>query len=95
MLRVFIAFLLILAVSQTASAQNAATGTTEPPRSAVVIPENQRPTVDSTLVNPRTRTRKRRRFDVMIVPAPPPGRSRQEMQYSGDSLARDPRRARP
>lgn len=54
--------------------------------SVVVLPENQRQQVDTVLLKPEKQKR-RRRFEVEIVPAPPPGRSRQEILYT-DSLGR-------
>lgn len=54
--------------------------------SVVILPESQRPKIDSAALRPE-KQKKHRRFEVKIVPAPPPGRSRQEILYS-DSLGR-------
>ncbi len=55
-------------------------------QSVVILPESQRPQIDSATLKPG-KVKRHRRFEVKIVPAPPPGRSRQEILYS-DSLGR-------
>jgi hypothetical protein len=70
--------------------------TTKPelkPESVVMLPAGARPQVDTALFNPKpsARVRSRRRFDVKVVPAAPPGRSRQEILYT-DSLIHRTRR---
>jgi hypothetical protein len=73
-----------------ASAQRRRTDRTAPQNqqndtpSVVVLPESARPKIDTALIAPIPR-QKRRRFEVKVVPAAPPGRSRQEIMYT-DSL---------
>lgn len=55
-------------------------------QSVVIIPESQRPEIDSATLKPG-KVKRRRRFEVKVVPVPPPGRSRQEILYT-DSLGR-------
>lgn len=88
-LRLLSAVLVIFSCSLVADAQT--DGRSRPVRrsdtqSVVIIPESQRPHVDSAALNPGKQKR-RRRFEVKVVPAPPPGRSRQEILYT-DSLGR-------
>ena len=61
------------------------------PESVVVIPDAAKPKVDTALLNPVSKER-RRRFEVKVVPAAPPGRSRQEIMYTDSIANRSPRR---
>lgn len=71
-----------------------ATATAEPkPESVVMLPAGARQEVDTALINPQPRNVKsRRRFGVMVVPAAPPGRSRQEIMYTDSIMHRSPPR---
>ena len=55
--------------------------------SVVMVPKSQQQVVDTALLLPDEPRKSRRKFRVMVVPATPPGRSRQEVLYS-DSLGR-------
>jgi hypothetical protein len=56
--------------------------------SVVLVPQSQKLRVDTNLLLPEDERRRRRRgFKVMVVPAPPPGMTRQGILYS-DSLGR-------
>ena len=70
-----------------------ASATTTPARqeSVVMLPEGARQKVDTSLLNPEP-SKRRRRFEVKVVPAAPPGRSRQEIMYTDSIANRSPRR---
>lgn len=82
-----IAAFLVLNFSGNAVAQKKKTVVKDTP-SVVFLRNAEKASVDSTAIkaNPE---KKRRKFGVKIVPAPPVGRSWQEIRYS-DSLAKRP-----
>lgn len=77
--------------SSTIAAPAGSSTTEARPESVVMLPEGARPRVDTALLNPEPQPR-RRRFDVKVVPAAPPGRSRQEIMYTDSIANRSPRR---
>ncbi len=56
-------------------------------QSVVIIPESQREKIDTASIRMEKPRRKYRRFGVKIVPAAPPGMSKQELRYT-DSMGR-------
>lgn len=63
------------------------------PQSVVMLPAGARQEIDTALINPQEPSaRKRRRFEVKVVPAAPPGRSRQEIMYTDSIMNRSPKR---
>lgn len=70
----------------------ASTTTTMRPESVVMLPESAQPKMDTALINPKEPQKRRRRFEVKVVPAAPPGRSRQEIMYTDSIANRSPRR---
>lgn len=63
------------------------------PESVVMLPTGARQEVDTALFSPQPQNVKsRRRFGVKVVPAAPPGRSRQEIMYTDSIMHRSPQR---
>jgi hypothetical protein len=60
-------------------------------QSVVVLPASQRPQIDTAAIrlpeSERQSKKQRHKIGIKLVPAPPPGRSWQEIRYS-DSLGR-------
>ncbi len=79
----------LLLTSFAAQAQRRQKATANDTPSVVMVPEYARQIPDSAAFKTGTRSKRRRKFGVAVVPAPPPGRTRQEILYS-DSLAKQP-----
>ncbi len=75
------------AFAQTPSGRGRITDT----QSVVVLPASQRPQIDTAAIRlpeaERHSKKQRHKIGIKVVPAPPPGRSWQEIRYS-DSLGR-------
>jgi hypothetical protein len=95
MKKIFASFVVLLFTAVSVQAQTLKSERADTP-SVVVIPENAREVPDTTALKVETAPsrRKRRKFEVVVVPAPPPGRTRQDILYS-DSLGKDPARRIP